>query len=154
MKWAVGPRRIGKSTVAYKLLLQSAMLNPGQTLYHVSPTRVMAKFAFEEFVKTIKQTAEIDRSALTLNVIFSDKITTLKFIGHNDIKDRGFESKPKVIDNADMILQNMFGRIDLATGTGPNYKFKDLSKKFQEIFKEQGLPEDNIDTKWKLDETD
>lgn len=153
MKWAVGPRRIGKTTVAFRLLNQMAKANPGETLYYVSPTRRIAQYAFDSYLRLlddIKCSYGASRSDMQCMVSFMDKGScTVKFISAEDRHDRGFKSCKKVIDNADMILESMFGQIDLATGTGPNYTFKELPEKVKNLAKGYSANEDDIENTWR-----
>jgi len=137
MKWAIGPRRLGKTS-----LLLRQVLTFGKSCFVASPTRNMALTNLQMFCKILEENDMVfTLHKHNLTVFLGEKIR-IEF-GHADkllepVPPSEQEDRvPVFMDDIDLWLAHKFkSQIRMVTGTGPNYVWnRKLPKEFLETAK-------------------
>jgi len=126
MKWAIGPRRLGKTTI-----LLDQVLKYGKSCYVASPTFRMASTNLHNFVKLLeKKDIVFHLRKNDLTVMLFGKIA-IEFGTAEKLllplpPSTGKEMKPPVFfDDMDLwLVHKIKRRIIMVTGTGPSYDWQ------------------------------
>lgn len=138
MKWLVGPRAIGKT---YQLI-QEVLKRREEHLILMSFNPPGARQLMQTFLKIVEKEGqdllgkEISLSQRWVRLFDGDMWRQYYFESPESLTRHPDRKRhPKFIDNADIILENFFGNVQVVTGTGPNFSWKENVREewFQDV---------------------